>query len=387
MIKKLIIPGLFVFGTVLLGQGPVQVPMYQDRQHLLIYLDESGHPNPVVTAAQWEIRRAHILDSMQLVMGPLPAPEVLPLDLRIESTEELPSVRRQKITFRSEGEDRVPAYLLTPKGLAHGAKVPAVLCLHQTTPLGKREPAGWGEKTNLHYALELAERGYVTLAPDYPNFGDYKFDAYAHGFSSASMKGIANHRRAVDLLRSLPQVDSERIAVIGHSLGGHNALFIAAFDPRIKAVVTSCGFTSFAKYKGGDLTGWSHKGYMPRIAEIYGKDPQRMPFDFTEVLAALAPRPVFINAPLGDDNFNVLRGSRLRGFGTGCVPADLPCWRKPARGLSSRRARLSTPSAAGGLRIPGEVVGIHGAGETGTKPVVTGTKPVVAGTAGGGIGN
>jgi dienelactone hydrolase len=305
MVNKPLLAGLLFFAAVLLGQAPVQVPMYKDRQHLLVYLDESGHPHPATSVAQWEIRRAHILDSMQLVMGPLPAAEVVPLDLQIEATEELPSVRRQRITFRSEGEDRVPAYLLIPKGLAYGAKVPAVLCLHETTPLGKSEPAGWGEKTNLHYALELAERGYVTLAPDYPNFGDYKFDAYAHGFSSASMKGIVNHRRAVDLLRSLPQVDPERIAVIGHSLGGHNALFIAAFDPRIKAVVTSCGFTSFAKYKEGDLTGWSHKGYMPRIAEVYGKDPKRMPFDFTEVLAALAPRPVFINAPLGDDNFAV----------------------------------------------------------------------------------
>jgi hypothetical protein len=35
---------------------------------------------------------------------------------------------------------------------------------------------------------------------------------------------------------------------------------VAAFDGRVKAAVTSCGFTSFARYKGGDLTGWSRKG-------------------------------------------------------------------------------------------------------------------------------
>ena len=51
---------------------------------------------------------------------------------------------------------------------------------------------------------------------------------------SATMKGIVNHRRAVDLLASLPEVDPRRIGVIGHSLGGHNSLFVAAFDPRIK---------------------------------------------------------------------------------------------------------------------------------------------------------
>jgi hypothetical protein len=100
-------------------------------------------------------------------------------------------------------------------------------------------------------------------------------------------------------------VDGERLGCIGHSLGGHNTLFVAAFDERIKVAVTSCGFNSFFKYMGGNLTGWSHKGYMPRIAEVYGRDPRKMPFDFTEVLAAIAPRAVFINAPVGDSNFEI----------------------------------------------------------------------------------
>lgn len=280
-------------------------PLYSDRQNLMVYLDSSGNPHPVKTLAEWEIRRSHIIQSMQQVMGPLPETETSSLDIQVVATEELPRIRRERITFRSEGSDRVPAFLLIPRRLRNGARAPGVLCLHQTTSIGKAEPAGLGGKPNLHYALELAERGYVTLAPDYPNFGDYKFDPYAHGYASATMKAIVNHRRAIDLLQSLPEVDPERIAVIGHSLGGHNSLFLAAFDPRIKAVVTSCGFTSFTKYMGGNLKGWSHKGYMPRIAQVYGNDPARMPFDFAELLAYLAPRPVFINAPVGDLNFEV----------------------------------------------------------------------------------
>jgi predicted dienelactone hydrolase len=119
----------------------------------------------------------------------------------------------------------------------------------------------------------------------------------------------------------LPEVNPDQIGVIGHSLGGHNSIFVAVFDKRIKAIVTSCGFTSFEKYKGGDLSGWSHKGYMPRIIEVYHHNPAEMPFDFTEVLATLAPRPVFINAPLGDDNFDV---SGVKD----CVAAALPVYRK-----------------------------------------------------------
>jgi hypothetical protein len=44
---------------------------------------------------------------------------------------------------------------------------------------------------------------------------------------------------------------------------------------------------------------------MPRIATEYEFSPDRVPFDFTEVIAAIAPRAVFIVAPLDDDNFAV----------------------------------------------------------------------------------
>jgi len=132
-----------------------------------------------------------------------------------------------------------------------------------------------------------------------------QFDPYAAGYASATMKGIWNHMRAIDVLEAAAEVDAGRIGCIGHSLGGHNSIFLAAFDDRVKAVVSSCGFNSFAKYYGGNLAGWSHAGYMPRIASLYASDPRRMPFDFTELLAALAPRAVFVNAPLHDSNFEV----------------------------------------------------------------------------------
>lgn len=279
-------------------------PKYTDHARLLYFLDSGGREQPVRNPSAWAERRRHILEGMQEVMGPLPLSSArVPLDALVVEEMQRPGYTLRRITFAPEPGDRVPAYLLIPH--QRKGRVPAVLCLHQTTAEGKAEPAGEKGKSNLHYAAELARRGYVTLAPDYPNFGDYKLDPYAKGYASASMKGIWNHMRAVDLLQSLPQVDPKRIGCIGHSLGGHNTLFLAAFDSRVKAAVTNCGFTSFPKYYKGDLTGWSHKGYMPRIAAEYGKDPKRMPFDFPEVLAAIAPRPVLAIAPVHDANFEV----------------------------------------------------------------------------------
>ncbi len=252
--------------------------------------------------SNWDERRDQILEGIQDVMGPLPSSPSTPPEVIVIEQAQFPEFVRQKITFDSGDGDSVPAYLFLPTGPRR--RRPAVLCLHQTAAIGMDEPAGIGGNENLHYARELAERGFVALAPDYPGFGEYAIDSYAMGYPSATMKGIRNHRRAVDVLASMPEVDPGRIGAIGHSLGGHNALFLAAFEPRIAAVVTSCGFTSFRKYKGGDLRGWSHFGYMPRIATDYWNAPELMPFDFSDVLALIAPRPVFINAPVFDANFD-----------------------------------------------------------------------------------
>jgi dipeptidyl aminopeptidase/acylaminoacyl peptidase len=258
------------------------------------------------TRTDWQKARRQILDGMQLVMGKLQRFDSRETGMEWyeeSKIEELPTFSRLKIRYQAALDDWVPAYLLTPKNLNRPG--PAMLCLHQTTKIGKDEPAGLGGNPNLQYAKELAERGFVCIVPDYPYLGENDFDPYQHGYASCTMKGIVNHIRAIDLLQSLPFVSPNRIGAVGHSLGGHNTLFVAAFDPRIRAMVTSCGFTSFRKYYKGDLTGWSGVRYMPRIAEKYGKTWAQMPFDFPEILASLAARPLFINAPLHDANFDV----------------------------------------------------------------------------------
>jgi dipeptidyl aminopeptidase/acylaminoacyl peptidase len=116
------------------------------------------------------------------------------------------------------------------------------------------------------------------------------------------MKAVWDNLRAADLITSLHEVDGERIGVIGHSLGGHNALFTAAFDRRLKVVVSSCGFTSFLK---DDMPSWTGPRYMPRIKSQFENDARQMPFDFSEVVASLAPRPFLAVAATKDDDFDV----------------------------------------------------------------------------------
>jgi pimeloyl-ACP methyl ester carboxylesterase len=285
-------------------------PLYPNHADLSYYLNPEGVRVPIRTPADWEHRRADILAGMEEVMGPLPRPKApVPLDIQVIEEHRGDGYIRRKLAYHTDDPTRrVRAWLLLPINDASKSaalKRAAILCLQQTTKNGKDSPVGLTDRPTLHYALELAKRGYVTLSPDYPSFGessDYDFDADT--YPSGSMKAVYDNTRAVDVLQSLPEVDANRIGCIGHSLGGHNGLFTAAFEPRIKAVVTSCGFTSFRKYKNGDLTGWSGPRYMPLIAARYNNSPEKMPFDFPEVLAAIAPRAIFIVSPLHDDNFD-----------------------------------------------------------------------------------
>lgn len=308
-----VVRNLFLLSLAVATPSIAAPPPYANHQDLTYYLAPDGARVPIRTPDDWEKRREHILTGMQEVMGPFPRPKT-PVSLSVQTVEEHKEdgyIRRKIAYHTDDAKQTIRAWLLLPiderKVLRDTPlKRPAVLCLHQTNVRGKDSPAGLFERHNVHYAKELAQRGYVTLAPDYPSFGeakDYDFDA--DQYISGSMKAIYDNVRSIDLLQSLPEVDPKRIGCIGHSLGGHNTLFTAAFDPRIKASVTCCGFTSFHKYKGGDFKGWTSSRYMPLIITKYKLSPDRMPFDFHEVIAAIAPRAVFVVAPLHDDNFDI----------------------------------------------------------------------------------
>lgn len=284
----------------------------QPQQDILAVTDDAGHLHVATTAKEWQNRRRAILSAMQSVMGPLPRqPLGKPPAMTVLEQVDCESYLRQRITYRTQPGCDTPAYLCIPKiALNDGApRAAAVLCLHPTDDrVGHDIVVGLGGKTNRQYASELASRGYVTLSPSYPLLARYQPDLTKLGWESGTMKAVWDNQRGIDLLQSLPYVDSNSIAAIGHSLGGHNAVYTAVFDQRIRAVVSSCGLDSYRDYYGGDDSrwvlgqGWTSQRYMPRLAAYRGRLDE-IPFDFDQMLAALAPRAVMIIAPLRDSNF------------------------------------------------------------------------------------
>ncbi len=286
-----------------------------DRENLLQYRAPNGAVATVRTVADWQLRRAEILAGAQAVMGKLPgAARRVPLEVKIENETDCGSYVRREITYAAEPGARVPAYLLLPKTVRDGqGQRPGVLALMPTNNLeGNRPVVGLNTdpaRPGRNYGEELAQRGFVVLAPPYPHLADYKPDLKGLGYASGTMKAIWDNIRALDVLAATPGVSPRGFGAIGHSLGGHNSIYTALFDDRIKAVVSSCGFDSYLDYMREKQEivwrpgqGWTQDRYMPGLAAYAGR-LREIPFDFHELTGALAPRAFLALAPVGDANF------------------------------------------------------------------------------------
>lgn len=302
----------FASHTILGDESHMAIPLPRlDRTNLLLYRDSKGEARPAKSKSDWLKRRAEIIRGMETVMGKLPGKaKRCPLDMRVEEEADCGSYVRRLISYASEPGCRTPAYLLIPKTVLGGkAKARAILCLHPTdNTIGHKVVVGLGGRPNRQYASELAERGFVTLAPSYPLLAQYQPDIRALGWESGTLKAVWDNIRGLDLLQSLPSVQRGAFGAIGHSLGGHNSVYTAVFDERIKVIVSSCGLDSYLDYYGGNPAvwqlekGWCQLRYMPKLAGYAGR-LEKIPYDFHELIGALAPRVCFINAPLRDSNF------------------------------------------------------------------------------------
>lgn len=280
--------------------------------NLLCHTAVDGSVVSVTNIAGWEKRRAQILAGMSEVMGRLPGAEKrVPLDARVDEEVDCGSHVRRFLSYASEPGGRVPAYLLIPKSALQETtrRFPAVLALHQTHSAGQKVVVGLGDSPNDEYAVALVERGFVVLAPPYTMLANYQPDLKALGWQSGTLKSVWDNMRGLDLLASLPFVKTNRgFGALGHSLGGHNSVFTAVFDERITVIVSSCGLDRFTDYYGGDPKvwqperGWCQTRYMPALTNYAGRLGE-IPFDFPELIGALAPRACFISAPIGDTNF------------------------------------------------------------------------------------
>ena len=274
-------PGLAYCQTV------IQPTDRLDRDDLMQYRTAERTVERVTSIEQWNRRRNEIISAMQTVTGAFPQRERrVALNVKVVEEADMGRYVRRLIEYQSEPNCITTAYLCIPKQARNrSTRVPAVLCLHPTDNAnGHRVVVGLGGRPNRQYAAELAERGFVTISPSYPHLAAYYPNLGQLGYVSGTMKAVWDNSRAIDLLSTLPFVNmNQGVAAIGHSLGGHNAIYTAVFDDRISAVVSSCGFDAYPDYYDGDRSkwlfgkGWCQIRYMPRMSN-YREDLEQIPF-------------------------------------------------------------------------------------------------------------
>lgn len=181
--------------------------------------------------------------------------------IELESVEKDNYIQKL-IEYNVEKDERVRSYLLVPKNITRAPGIIAVHQHHSNWDVGKSEVIGLTNDTMYSYGVDLVNRGYVVIAPDIICFEDrrgegnfnldrdskakferYKFCDYLLHGTTLQTKTLHDLCVAIDVLSSLEYVDYEKIGVIGHSLGGQEAIWLEWYDKRIKVGASSCGIS------------------------------------------------------------------------------------------------------------------------------------------------
>ena len=199
----------------------------------------------------------------------------------------------------------VTGHLYFPNNTPAGTRLPAVIWLHgYSYPLGYM----WVYRSDPHPILALVNAGYAVLAFDQAGFGSRmgEFAPFYKRHPHWSLMGrmVEDTTRAVDALASDAAIDPTRISVFGYTIGGTVGLYAAALDPRIKSVVSISGFTPMRTDTAGRGTGGlarysDERALLPRLGFFIGHE-SRLPYDFDELIATIAPRPVLVVEPTMD---------------------------------------------------------------------------------------
>ena len=185
--------------------------------------------------------------------------------------------------------------LLVPKGIKPGEKRPTVVCQHglEGRPNDVADPRVNNPAYN-QFAIRLAERGFVTFAPQNPYiFGDrfrtLQRKANPLGKTLFSII-VPQHRQIVAWLKTQDFIDPDRIAFYGLSYGGKSAMRIPALVKDYCLSICSADFNEWV-WKNASMAPYSY--LWTNEYEIFEWDLGST-FNYAEMATLIAPRPFMV---------------------------------------------------------------------------------------------
>lgn len=258
---------------------------------------------PARTPEDWQRRRAEILAEWTDLLGAWP-PLIEEPEVQILESGRRDNFVQHRVRFRWTPSERTEGYLLVPDG---SGKRPAVL-----TVFYEPETAVGLQGEHRDFAYQLARRGFVTLsigtteATAAKTYALYYPDIDNAEVQPLSMLGCAA-ANAWYVLAARPEVDPERIGIVGHSFGGKWAMFAGCLFDKFAAVAVSDPGIVFDThpsvnywepwYLGWHPRPWRKRGVITDDNPARGLYPRLLAEgrDLHELHALLAPRPFLVS--------------------------------------------------------------------------------------------
>ena len=262
---------------------------------------------------QW---KNQVKDKLTELLGD--TPDKTDINIRIEWEEDRGEYTEKRIVFTAEKDVDVPCHLWIPKSAKNA--VPVIICLQGHSSgmhisMGRSLYPGDDElisSGDRDFAKQIVREGYAALVLEQRGFGERKSEAVLKFNSQAlttcwhpAMTAILLGRtligervwdisRAIDMLETLPEIDSDKIAVMGNSGGGTATYYAACMDERIKIAMPSCSICTF---KDSIVAGRHCTcNYIPNMAKY---------FDMGDIACLIAPRPLIMVVGEKDHGFNI----------------------------------------------------------------------------------
>lgn len=266
-----------------------------------LVIDEGGRNITVKSMSQWEEKRDWMKEQLQkYVSGTFPPPpDNLKATILEEKTDGQVKLRLVELSFGPDHRAKLTMEVMIPPG-----EGPFPVFLTQ-----------WNHREWAQVAVRRGYMGCIYAGADSKDDTEKYAEIWAGQYDfTRLMRRAWGASRAIDYLVQLPETDTAKIAITGHSRNGKTSLMAAAFDDRITACIPGSGGTGAEvpwRYCSWDYDiedipllatarpSWLH----PRLRFFSGRE-HKLPVDQNSFMALIAPRGLMLSTAINEGASN-----------------------------------------------------------------------------------